>query len=79
MHYSLMESPSNANDSALCGETRDECFLFYFIVCGVVGGAICAAGLLGNALSLLILHRVGKKNSVSVFLLKVFTNAHYSL
>ena len=59
------------NSSMLCNTEvdLDNCFLFYFIICGVLGNIICATGLLGNLLSLIILNKVGKK-SVSFFLLK---------
>ena len=63
------ERPGNV--SMLCNSKvdLDYCFLFYFIICGVLGNIICATGLLGNILSLIILNKVGKK-SVSFFLLK---------
>ena len=47
-----------------------QCFLFYFLICGVIGSVICIVGLFGNALSLIVLQKVGKKKAVSVFLLK---------
>ena len=61
----------SGNSSMLCNSNvdLDNCFLFYFIICGVLGNTICATGLLGNLLSLIILNKVGKK-SVSFFLLK---------
>ena len=47
----------------------NSCTMFYFIVCGIVGSAICIVGISGNLISHKILHKVGRK-SVSIFLLK---------
>ena len=65
----LLTAP-DGNDTDVCGAEFDECFLFYFLICGVIGSIICIVGLFGNAVSLIVLQKVGKKNAVSVFLLK---------
>ena len=45
------------------------CDIFYFTVEGVIGLMICAVGLSGNFLSLLIIHTIGK-SSVTFFLFR---------
>ena len=61
----------NANVTDLCNKTFDAspCRLFNFILCGIIGLAICVIGICGNCISLLILQKLGKQ-SVSMFLLK---------
>ena len=64
---SLTKPDGNGTD--VCGADFDPCFLFYFLICGVIGSIICIVGLFENALSLIVLQKVGKKNAVSMFLL----------
>ena len=47
----------------------ESCDIFYFTVEGVIGLMICAVGLSGNFLSLLIIHTIGK-SSVTFFLFR---------
>ena len=61
----------DANVTGLCNRTfsASPCRLFNFILCGIIGLAICLIGLCGKCISLLILQKLGKQ-SVSMFLLK---------
>ena len=59
------------DDEIYCDEwkSKQTCFLFFFVVEGVIGTFICAMGISGNILSLFIIHKINNK-SATMFLLK---------
>ena len=61
---------NNISDNATMSPyVPKSCDIFYFTVEGVIGLMICAVGLSGNFLSLLIVHTIGK-SSVTFFLFR---------
>ena len=58
MRTNKLDAPLMAphgNNTDVCGAEFDTCFLFFFLLCGVIGSVICIVGLFGNALSLIVL------------------------
>ena len=60
---------SNPSCKSLKRHSLDDCFLFYFILCGIIGTAICLVGISCNLVSLLLIRKL-EKQSASFFLLK---------
>ena len=61
------------NDEIHCDELRSAqaCYLFFFVVQGVIGTFISTIGIAGTILSLTIIHKMNKnKKSATIFLLK---------
>ena len=61
--------PSDTSCESLKRHNLDDCFLFYFILCGIIGATICLVGILCNIVSLLLVCKL-EKQSVTLFLLK---------
>ena len=60
------------DDEIYCDEwkSKQTCFLFFFVVEGVIGAFICTMGISGNILSLFIIHKINNRKSATMFLLK---------
>ena len=69
----LFKSSSNKTDMStnitISEYTDESCDFFYFIVQGIIGFVVCSVGLVGNFLSLLTIHTIGK-SSVTLFLFR---------
>ena len=68
MKFSLLYV-DNASDYCTKTPDQEECIIFYFIMCGIIGQTICFVRICGNIISLIVLCKIGKR-SVSFFLLK---------
>ena len=72
--YGLLYLPghfisTNPSCESLRRHSLDDCFLFYFILCGIIGTTICLVGISCNIISLLLINKL-EKQSVTLFLLK---------
>ena len=72
--YGLLYLPghfisTNPSCASLKRHSLDDCFLFYFILCGIIGTTICLVGISCNIISLLLINKL-EKQSVTLFLLK---------
>ena len=67
MTFSLVSAPGNCSinggDCDFGGIMTPNCALFDFVLYTVVGGTLCAFGLVGNALSFIVLHFGGDNSS----------------
>ena len=61
--------PGNTTCESLKRHNLDDCFLFYFILCGIIGTTICLVGIMCNIVSLLLICKL-EKQSITLFLLK---------
>ena len=61
------------NDNIYCDkhESTEDCYLFYFVLHGIIGTFMCTVGITGNILSFIIIRKINNnKMSVTKFLLK---------
>ena len=59
-------------DEIYCDDWKSAqaCFLFLFVLQGIIGIFIWTVGISGNILSLVIIHKINNKKSATMFLLK---------
>ena len=69
-------------DNTHCDEynSMEVCYLFYFVLHGIIGTLIFTIGITGNILSLIIIHKMNKnKKSATMFLLKSLAIVHSAI